>query len=212
MIRNLFFKPERYKPVVSASELSVSPKGIHGSVHAEPIRHVLIVPQRTLSDFGLQPGDLRENVVIDDTTIGDLHSLLSGTVLALGEVLIRLTIHCEPCPRLSHLVADWGALKDRRGYLGTFLTSGTFRIDDRVVQKAGVSFEPIPFDLRERIAWYLQRQESPVPVTKFVRDVGLSLSYCRAVPNLLKGIPGAKDKILFGQGRRSIDRHIVPAD
>lgn len=208
MILNLFYKPERYKPVVETSELSVSTKGISGAIDAAPIRHVLIVPRRTLDEFGLQPGDLRENIVVDDSAIGDLHALPSGTVLAIGDVLVRLTIHCEPCPRLSHLVPDYRMLKDTRGYLGTFLSSGIIRVGAKVAPQ-GVRFESIPFDLKERVAWYLAKQQSAVPVTTFVRDVGLSLSYCRAVPNLIKDIPGAKDKILFGRKRTVKEKSLL---
>lgn len=202
MILKLFYKPERYEPVVETPELSVSTIGIHGAVHAEPIRHVLIVPISTFTGFSLQPGDLRENIVIDDSIIGDLHAFPSGTVLAIGDVLVRLTIHCEPCPRLSHLVSDYRILKDKRGYLGTFLTSGTIRLGSEIISQ-GVQFEAIPFDLKQRAVWYLAKQHTPVPVTTFVRDVGLSLSYCRAVPNLLKDIPGARDKILYGRQKTS---------
>lgn len=200
MILNLFYKPNRYKPMVETSELSVSTSGITGAVDAPPIRHVLIVPTSTLAEFQLKPGDLRENLVVDDFAIGDLHALPSGTVVAIGDVLVRLTIHCEPCPRLSHLVPDFKTLKGKRGYLGTCLTSGTVRLGAKIIPQ-GVQFEAIPFDLKERIAWYLAKQQSPVPVTTFVRDVGLSLSYCRAVPSLIRHITGAADKIEFGRNR-----------
>jgi len=208
MILNLFYKPERYKPVVAASELSVSPSGIKGAIYAAPIRHVLIVPRTTLTEFRLEPGDLRENLVIDDSAIGDLHAFPSGTVLAIGKVLARLTIHCEPWPRLSHLVPDFKMLRDKRGCLGTFLTSGTVRLGAKIIPQ-GVQFEAIPFDLKERIAWYLDKQQSPVPVTTFVRDVGLSLSYCRAVPNLIRDIPGAVDKIEFGRKRTTQEKRLL---
>jgi len=200
MILNLLYKTERYKPLAETSQFSVSPSGIAGAIESTPIRQVLIVPQRTLDTFSLRPGDLRENIVLDDTSIGDLYDMPSGTVLVIGDVHIRLTIHCEPCPRLSHLVPDYKILKDNRGYLGTFLTSGTIRLGAKVAPR-GVLYEAIPFDLKERIAWYLAKQPSPVPVTTFVRDVGLSMSYCRAVPSLIKDIPGAAEKVFFGRKR-----------
>lgn len=71
----------------------------------------------------------------------------------------------------------------------------------RRVHRVDVPVVPKVPDLKERIVWYLAKQKSPVPVITFVRDVDLSLSYCRAVPNLIKNIPGEKDKILFGRRR-----------
>lgn len=198
MITHLFYKPTRYDPVVPAKTLSVSDSGIEGAVHAEPIRHILLVPRSTLDAFGLKPGDLRENVVVDDSQLGALHDFPSGTVLAVGDVRIRLTIHCEPCPRMNVVVSDYRVLQDVRGYLGTIITPGTIHVGDIVVPQ-GVHFEAIPFDLRERIAWYLAKQTEPVPVTTLVKDVGLSLSYCRAMPNMLKNIPGARQKVIFGK-------------
>src|SRR5947209_5380901 len=97
MILHLLNKPGRYKPLVEVDELVVSTTGILGSVSSLPIRQVLIVPQNTLDHFRLSPGDLRENLVIDDSGMEPLHSLPSGTVLKIGEALVRLTVHCEPC-------------------------------------------------------------------------------------------------------------------
>ncbi|MEQ1758228.1 MAG: MOSC domain-containing protein [Vicinamibacterales bacterium] len=198
MIKRLFYKPTRYEPVIPADSLTLSPDGIAGSIHAEPMRHVLIVPQSTLDEFGLTPGDLRENVVIDDSSFGGLHELPSGTVLGLGDVDIRLTIHCEPCPRMNPVVSDYRVLKDKRGYLGTITKGGTIKLGDLVVPK-GVRYEAIPFDLKERILWYLDKQDSPVPVTTLVKEVGLSVSYCRVIPNVLRDLPKAKAKVLFAK-------------
>lgn len=198
MIKQLFYKPARYEPVVPTDSLSLSLDGIVGSVHAEPMRHILIVPQITLDAFGLTPGDLRESVVIDDSSFGGLHELPSGTVLGLGDAEIRLTIHCEPCPRMNPVVSDYRVLKDKRGYLGTVTKGGTIKLGDPVRPK-GVQYEAIPFDLKERILWYLDKQDSPVSVTTLVKDVGLSVSYCRVIPNVLKDLPAARAKVLFAK-------------
>jgi hypothetical protein len=58
-------------------------------------------------------------------------------------------------------------------------------------------YEPIPYDIKQRIAWYLEKQTSRVEVTKLVWDVGLSKSYCRAIPRLIRDMPGARQKIVF---------------
>ena len=138
----------------ATSALVVSPDGIHNAVTTAPIRHVLIVPRSTLVDFGLQLGDLRENIVVDDTGIGDIHDLPSGTVLGINGVLIRLTVHCEPCGRLAHVLANPKSVEHKRGYLGTFLTGGELHIGDPI-RVRGKQYEAVPYDLRERIVWCL---------------------------------------------------------
>lgn len=198
MILHLFHKPERYRPMAPKEELELTPEGIRGAVHAAPMRHILLVPASTHAKFAIRPGDLRENVVVDDAQFGGLHSLASGTALRLGAVKLRLTIHCEPCPRMNPVVKDYRLLNGYRGYLATILSSGTIRIGDAVVV-GDVEFESIPFDLKERIAWYLSKQLQAVPLKTLLYDVGLSISYSRAMPRLLDGIPGARQKVIFGK-------------
>jgi hypothetical protein len=71
------------------------------------------------------------------------------------------------------------------------------------VETLGVRYEAIPHELTERAAWYLDQQVSPVPVKQFVYDIGLSMSYCRAVPGLLKKLSGATGKVVFGGGAKA---------
>lgn len=202
MILHLLHKPERYGPMQPREDLSLSPGGIRDAVYAAPMRHILIVPQRTLTAFGLRPGDLRENVVVDDSRIGNLHALPSGTVLHLGEVKLRLTIHCEPCPRMNPVVKDYRVLVGHRGYLATILTTGTIRVGDYLVV-GSQEFEPVPFDLKERVAWYLAQHTDAVPLKTLLHDVGLSISYSRAMPRLLDGIPDGRRKVIFAKDQCS---------
>ena len=187
--------------MVRVEALSFTTEGISGAVRSEALRHVLIIPNSTLEQFQLKPGDLRENIVLDDTSIENLHSLPSGTVLNINGVLIRLTVHCEPCNRIASFVKP-SAIRHKRGYLGTVVAGGTIRIGDHI-SSLGVQYESIPYELKERIIWYLNKQTKPVAVTKFVLEIGLSLSACRAVPNMIKDIPGAETMILF-KNRKSL--------
>jgi hypothetical protein len=197
MITNLFYKPGRRESMQPVGSLAVSPAGIAGAVDAPPIRQLLILPKSTLVEFSLQAGDLRENVVLDDSHGVPLHTLPSGTVIELGPILVRLTVHCEPCPRVSHLVKPISKLSHKRGYLGQILSAGNLTIGDAYVPGA-VQFEPIPYELKERAAWYLAKTRGPIPVKEFVRALGLSLSYCRAVPNLVRDISGSSNRIIYG--------------
>jgi hypothetical protein len=124
-----------------------------------------------------------------------LHSLPSGTVLKVGKVLVRLTVHCEPCGRLKGVVGI-KAIERKRGYLGSFLNSGRLTVGDEVAS-LGVQYEPIPYDLKERVVWFLERQPAAIDVTTLVHEVGLSLSYCRAIPSLLRARPDLARKVTF---------------
>ncbi|EKF9445177.1 hypothetical protein O1C42_003410, partial [Vibrio cholerae] len=59
-------------------------------------------------------------------------------------------------------------------------------------------YDGIPYQLADRIKWYLDKREKPVMVSELVSDIGLSKSYCRAVPNIIRNRKDIdKSKILF---------------
>ncbi len=82
MILHLLRKANRRQPLIAEGVQGVSPEGIESSVATSSIRHVLIIPRSTLEDFSLQPGEIRENIVVDDSAFPNpLHDLPCGTVL-----------------------------------------------------------------------------------------------------------------------------------
>lgn len=193
-VTSLLLKPTRGKPLVRVASFEFDKIGIAGNAICPPLRQVLLLPSSVLREFRLSPGDLRENIVVD---YASLHELSSGTVIRLGAARIRLTFHCEPCSRIGDVV-NIKRIAHRRGYLGCFLNAGTLRVGDSL-DPIGPLFEPIPYDLKERIVWYLERQKAPVPLTVFLREVGLSSSYGRAVPALLNRLsPRYRDLVSFG--------------
>lgn len=200
MVTNLFLKTKRKGHLTEASQLRVARRGIEGNVAVSPIRQVLIVPFSTLLQFQLRPGDLRENIVIDDSLTGNLHEHPSGTVLEIGCVLIRLTVHCEPCYRIKDVV-NLKAIEHKRGYFGAVLKGGTIEIGDKIrcLQQKN---EAIPYDIKERLRWYLARLTAPVQVTRLVHEIGVPQSYCRVIPNLLRDQPEFRGMVLF-RGRRN---------
>lgn len=199
MVHDLFIKSERGTRLLSVGEIYFSTDGIRGNVPCPPLRQVLIVPLATLHTYHLSPGDLRENIVVD---YDPLHLLPSGTTLAIGEALIRLTFHCEPCNKIKDKVSV-SRIAHNRGYLGCFLNEGVLRLNNSVCV-AEKRHEAIPYNLSERIAWYLDRQSQPVSIKSLLREVGLSLTYARAVPNLLKKLPTKyKGMVLFALNGRT---------
>ena len=165
------------RPVIA---FGVGPNGIEGHVHCQPLRQVLIVPTQSLTEFNLNPGDLRENIVVDGL---DVHKLESGTVIRIGSVRIRLTFHCEPCRKIANMVS-LRKITHKRGALGSFLNNGVIKVGDAILV-GDKSFDAIPYRIDDRIKWYLDKQAKPVPVSKLAFDIGLSNSYCRAIPNLV---------------------------
>jgi len=193
MVTNIFIKLARKQPLVAVEQLEVTPTGIIGNIPCLPLRQVLILPTKVLGDFQLKPGDLRENLVVNYDA---LHELPSGTVLRIGTARIRLTFHCEPCRNIKDKV-NTAAILHKRGYLGKFLNHGAIRLGDNI-ENLGVMFEAIPYDLKERLIWYLSNQDMPVFLTQVLTECGLSLAYARAVPNVLKSLPSnIRNKVLF---------------
>ncbi len=192
-VKHLFLKNKNSLQMKEVESLTIGKGGIAGQAPRLPLRQILIVPQQTLSEFGLQPGDIFENVVVDGA---DLHHLESGTVIEIGQIRIRLTFHCEPCWKISKKVSP-RKIMHRRGVLGSFLNSGSIKIGDSLVIREK-SFESIPYELKDRIKWYLNKQTQPVAASKLVFDIGLSNAYCRAIPSIIRNIEGInKELIVF---------------
>lgn len=118
--------------------------GIQGDRHAsrEPgasERQVLLMDQETLEAFGLDHGQVRENV----TTSGlDLSRLVRGMRLALGErVVLEVTKPCRPCSRMDEIrLGLQREIAGRRGVLAKVVTGGTAQVGDaiRVLESASV--------------------------------------------------------------------------
>ena len=176
----------------SVMAFGVGPNGIEGNVYCLPLRQVLIVPTQSLTEFNLKRGDLRENIVVDGF---DLHKLESGTVIQIGSVRIRLTFHCEPCRKLADIVS-LKKITHKRGILDNFLNNGVIKVGDAVVV-GDKSFDAIPYRIDDRIKWYLDKQDKPVPVSKLAFDIGLSNSYCRAIPNLVRNRDDIREELIL---------------
>jgi hypothetical protein len=203
VIKHLFVKGKNGNPMRPVIAFGVGPKGIEGNVYCQPLRQVLIIPTRSLTEFNLNPGDLRENIVVDGL---DLHKLESGTVIRIGGVRIRLTFHCEPCRAIVDKV-NLKKITHKRGVLGSFLNNGFIKVGDAVVV-ADKRFDAIPYRIDDRIKWYLDKQDKPVPVSKLAFDIGLSNSYCRAIPNLVRNRDDIRSHLILYKNnvrRKSVD-------
>lgn len=181
--------------------------GIEGDAHAIPgsPAQVLLVSAPVLAEFGLQPGDLQENILIN----GAVEDWRSGQVLQIGSALVRLTSLCEPCdyletlrPRLVRQIIG------RRGRLGIVMRDGRVQVgDDAVLSKH--QFPPIPDDTRGRFNEFVARIPSGkvVCASDLLLALGLTKSYYRTIPILIKKSIGLPVHRLVARDG-SLSRHI----
>jgi alkylated DNA nucleotide flippase Atl1 len=150
-------------------------------------RQVLIVDEQILMRFELQPGDLRENILLRD----GLESFSSGQGLQIGAALIRLTFRCEPCAYLNTLQPGlMQRLSQYRGWLGMVITGGTIAIGD-TAQHSLWRFPPLADDAKSRFFEFVATIPSGNVVTTkdVILALGVTRAYYRVLPAFMKQAP-----------------------
>jgi MOSC domain-containing protein YiiM len=114
--------------------MAVPGAGLLGCRHSRPgnERAVLLVKSETLAEFGLEPGEIKENI----TTRGiDLDELKPGAQLQVGETaMLEVTGPCAPCHRMDEIRQGLQAeLQGRRGVNARVQVGGKVRTGDSVV-------------------------------------------------------------------------------
>uniref|UniRef100_A0A832H3T0 MOSC domain-containing protein n=1 Tax=Oscillatoriales cyanobacterium SpSt-402 TaxID=2282168 RepID=A0A832H3T0_9CYAN len=189
-ISRLFIKPQSGMPVEAQQALMLAKGyGIRGDASAQggSPRQILITDRVTLGQFGLQPGDLRENILLDTGFEG----LQSGQVLQIGDALIRLTFLCEPCTYLNTLQPDLAKrIKAKRGWLGMVVTSGAIAVGDSVILSAH-QFPALPHDAKGRFYELLARIPAGKVITTgdLIVALGVTPSHYRVFPSFIKQAP-----------------------
>jgi alkylated DNA nucleotide flippase Atl1 len=186
-ILRLFSKLQHTAPMVEQTTLQLEPgRGITGDVNADPIspRQVLIVQEQDLLDLSIQPGALRENIVIRSSD----RSFKPGAILEFSnQVAIGLTLNCEPCKAVSHLVRSLKDLDGKRGILGVVVVGGTLTVGDRFVihPDAFPALAEKPYD---RFLDFLTRIPVGQVVTyrEVITGIGVANGYFRALPKYLQ--------------------------
>lgn len=118
-------------------------RGLEGDSHSlrgpGHRRQVLLLDRSTLDHFGLQPGDLREQITIKGWP--EISLLVPGTRLRVGDLTLEAACPCEPCQHIGELLgvddpeAFRQALLQRRGLLCRVVDvqgEGWVRVGDRV--------------------------------------------------------------------------------
>ena len=104
--------------------------GVEGDRHSKPgsKRALLLMAQEMLDQFGLKPGDVREQVTVRGL---DLHGLPDGTRLRVGAALLELAGPCDPCERMDELRQGLQSeLEGRRGRFARVVRAGAFSVGD----------------------------------------------------------------------------------
>lgn len=205
-VDRLFIKPQKGMPVRSQPQLRLlAGCGVEGDIQAKPgsPRQLLILDRPTLQTFGLQPGDLRENILLND----GLSRFSSGCGLQIGSALIRLTFRCEPCTFLESVQSGLTQrINMQRGWLGMVIQSGTIAIADPVTltERRFPGFSDVP---RERFYQFVATIPAGRVVTTraVILALGVTPAHYRTLPGWLKRAPQhlpvhriiASDRTLF---------------
>ena len=116
----------------AVSEVSaVDGMGLNGDTSfGRSKRQVLLIEQETLVQFGLAPGQLRENAVVSGIMLAGLEP---GSQIEAGEVVLEVTGDCAPCRLVEDLRPGLEeAMKGQRGTLCRVMTGGIMRVGDVV--------------------------------------------------------------------------------
>ena len=111
---------------------AISAKGLEGdrSCNESNVRQVLFMDKETLDEFGLVPGQIKENI----TTTGlDLSKIEPGQVFFVGDVTLEAVGECEPCGKMDAIRQGLREeINHRRGQLAVVLNGGTIKVGDTV--------------------------------------------------------------------------------
>ena len=121
-------------PVESAR--AISAEGLDGDRSRNPrnLRQVLVMDQETLDKYGLQPGQVKENITV---TGMDLSQATQGNVFFIGteanHVTLEVTGDCEPCQKMDALIPGLQQeIFGRRGILTVVLQGGDINVGDTI--------------------------------------------------------------------------------
>jgi MOSC domain-containing protein YiiM len=131
-VHALFVVPRKKAPAIGLDEVRVGPKGFEGDVHAgtSSRRQVLLLSRCVLEQFALTPGTLSENLVIDGL---DVMKLASGQQLHIGNVILEVTVECEPCIQMDRLRSGLRQeLRGKRGMFASVIVPGIIHVGDPV--------------------------------------------------------------------------------
>ena len=115
---------------------AVAAEGLEGDRSRNPrnLRQVLVMDRETLDHYGLQPGQVKENITVTGL---DLAQAKKGNVFFIGgadaPVTLEVTGDCEPCQKMDAITPGLRAeLQGRRGILTVVLQGGDIAVGDPI--------------------------------------------------------------------------------
>jgi len=132
IVLRMFVKPGHGLPMREVESVSaIAGQGLEGDASfGRSRRQVLLVDRSMLGAFGLQPGETRENIVLDGIRLA---SLAVGTHLRLGGAVLEVTGDCPPCDFMDSIRPGLReAIHGQRGLLARVHSSGLIRVSDPV--------------------------------------------------------------------------------
>lgn len=208
-VLNLWIKQSNHKMAACSSFTLLQGYGIEGDKNARvgSPRQVLIVDQPCLQQFGLQSGDLSENILLDQMP----EDWTSGRILKLGRAFLRLTFLCEPCFRLESISKGLAKqIKGRRGFLAMVVKSGTVTVGDTVAI-TDYTLPVLSDSVKRRFQEFVARipPGKVVTTSDLILALGVSDAYYRVIPTLIKKFAGnlPVHRIVAANGRLLI-KHI----
>ena len=132
-VTHIFLKTAHGAPMEPVkSTNAITGEGLQNDVsRGRKRRQVLVVDTHTINEFGLSPGTLRENIILDGQSLSGAQR---GTVIKVGNAKLEVTLDCAPCDYL-------GGIKDglqddiegKRGTLCRVLHGGVITVGDRAI-------------------------------------------------------------------------------
>ena len=131
-ISNLYIKPQHGAPMEEMRQIAaIDGMGLNGDTSfGRKKRQVLLIEGETLSEFGLKPGQLRENVTVNGVSLAGLEP---GRKIQAGRVLLEVTGDCAPCQQVEDIRPGLRKeMEGRRGTLCRVLIGGNLNVGDQV--------------------------------------------------------------------------------
>ena len=94
-------------------------------------RQVLFIDKETLDDFGLAPGQVKENITVTGL---DLSQTKAGQVFHIGDdVTMELVGDCEACGKMEALALGLqDKIDGKRGMLAIVVNGGSIKVGDSI--------------------------------------------------------------------------------
>jgi MOSC domain-containing protein YiiM len=136
-IVNLYVKPSHKQSLTEVSTVQAeSNMGLIGDVsYGRSKRQVLLIEKETLDEFGLVPGQIKENITVVGMRVAGLSE---GTLLKAGEALLEVTGDCQPCQLIEDIRPGLqNEMTGRRGTLCRVIEGGSVQVGDSMLLADG---------------------------------------------------------------------------